>query len=354
MGPPVRWAAPGRGQGRRGAPPEISPAAGLRDNRCVPSPRRALLEPADPRAGQAERGLRPISVRHLSKRFGPVTAVADLSFEAHPGRVTGFLGPNGAGKTTTLRMLVGLVTPTAGQATFGGTSFVELAHPQRAVGCVLEASFHPGRSGRNSLRVLADTAAVGPDRVDELLALVGLTEAARRPTGSYSLGMKQRLALAGALLGDPDYLVLDEPANGLDPEGIRWLRSFLRAYAARGRVVLVSSHLLAEVQATVDDVVVISHGRLLRQAAMRDLDLAQGAVRVRVPQPDRARDVLLALGLEVTVQSDDEGPFLRVRTGDNARVGAALFEAGLPVSELARERYDLEEQFFAMVEGQER
>lgn len=301
--------------------------------------------PVQPRHG----GVPPIHFTNLTKRFGAVTAVDDVSFQVQPGRVTGFLGPNGAGKTTTLRMLVGLATPTEGAATFGGIPYVDLEDPQQEVGTVLEANFHPGRSGRNHLRVLAATAEVDDDRVDQLLELVGLADAAHRKAGDYSLGMRQRLGLAGALLGDPDYLILDEPANGLDPEGIRWLRTFLKSYAAQQRVVLISSHLLTEVQATVDDIVVIGHGRLLHKSKMSDLEAATMS-RVRVPDRQAAAAALTGVGLEVEEVTDDEGDFLRVLTHDTQRVGELLFAAGVAVYELTRERSDLEASFFKLVE----
>src|SRR5215217_4743058 len=238
-------------------------------------------------AAVPQRRVEPIVIDRLSKSFNGKPAVRNLSFIVESGVVTGFLGPNGAGKTTTLRMLVGLAAPMAGSATFGPYAYADLPHPQQTVGCVLEANFHPGRTGRNHLRVLAATAGVGEDRVDELLELVGLADMARRPASSYSLGMRQRLALAGALLGDPDYLILDEPANALDPEGTRWLRAFLRNFASQGRTVLMSSHLLHEVGATADDIVVINDGRLVKKTKMADLDL-QGTSRVRVSNIDRA------------------------------------------------------------------
>src|SRR6266542_1416007 len=201
-----------------------------------------------------------ITVEGLTKRFGDVVAVDDLSFEVDQGTVVGFLGPNGAGKTTTLRMLLGLVIPTAGTARFQGRPYRELAAPLRHVGAVLEASsFHPGRTARNHLRVVTAAAGLPRTRADEVLSQVGLDQAADRRVGGFSLGMRQRLALATALLGDPEILVLDEPANGLDPEGIHWLRGFLRNFADQGRTVLVSSHVLAEVAQTVDQVVIIAH-----------------------------------------------------------------------------------------------
>ena len=225
----------------------------------------------------------------LTKRFGDLTAVNDLSFELEAGSVTGFLGPNGAGKTTTLRMLLGLARPTRGQALVFGRPFTELEHPAARVGAVLEASdLHPGRTGRDHLRVLARAAGVPQSRVDEVLALVDLTAVAERRAGGYSLGMRQRLGLAAALLGAPELLVLDEPANGLDPEGVRWLRDFLRAFAMRGGTVLVSSHHLAEVAQTVDRVVIIDHGRLVVESTLEELGT----------EPSSLEDVFLELTSE--------------------------------------------------------
>jgi ABC-2 type transport system ATP-binding protein len=213
-----------------------------------------------------------VSAVGLTKRFGDLTAVSDLSFELEAGSVTGFLGPNGAGKTTTLRMLLGLARPTRGQALVFGRPFTELEQPAARVGAVLEASdLHPGRTGRDHLRVLARGAGVPQSRVDEVLALVDLTGAAERRAGGYSLGMRQRLGLAAALLGAPELLVLDEPANGLDPEGVRWLRDSLRAFAMQGGTVLVSSHHLAEVAQTVDRVVIIDRGRLVVESTLEEL-----------------------------------------------------------------------------------
>ena len=213
-----------------------------------------------------------VSAVGLTKRFGDLTAVNDLSFELEAGSVTGFLGPNGAGKTTTLRMLLGLARPTRGQALVFGRPFTELEHPAARVGAVLEASdLHPGRTGRDHLRVLARAASVPQSRVDEVLALVDLTGAAERRAGGYSLGMRQRLGLAAALLGAPELLVLDEPANGLDPEGVRWLRDSLRAFAMQGGTVLVSSHHLAEVAQTADRVVIIDRGRLVVESTLEEL-----------------------------------------------------------------------------------
>jgi ABC-2 type transport system ATP-binding protein len=213
-----------------------------------------------------------VSAVGLTKRFGDLTAVSDLSFDLEAGSITGFLGPNGAGKTTTLRMLLGLAKPTAGEALVFGRPFAELERPATRVGAVLEASdLDPSRSGRDHLRVLARAAGLPRSRVDEVLALVDLAGAGDRRAGGYSLGMRQRLGLAAALLGDPELLVLDEPANGLDPEGVRWLRDFLRAYAGPGGTVLVSSHHLAEVAQTVDRVVIIDHGRLVAASPLAEL-----------------------------------------------------------------------------------
>lgn len=225
----------------------------------------------------------------LSKRYGKVLAVDDLSFNIESGTITGFLGPNGAGKSTTLRMLLGLAKPTGGHATIFGKPYDQLETPALRVGAVLEATdFHPGRSGRDHLRML--TRAVGlPDaRVDEVLSLVELQGAAKRRVKGYSLGMRQRLGLAATLLGNPDLLVLDEPANGLDPEGVRWLRDFLRDFASGGRTVLVSSHVLAEVAQTVDQVLIINHGRLVTESTLDDLTArVGGVVRVRSPQLEK-------------------------------------------------------------------
>jgi ABC-2 type transport system ATP-binding protein len=213
-----------------------------------------------------------IALHDLTKRYRDVTAVDHLSLEVRAGAVTGFLGPNGAGKSTTMRMLVGLVRPTGGTATFDGVPYAALAHPSHTVGALLDpAVFHPGHRGRAALRIAAAASGVPDRRVDEVLEVVGLTDVARRRVGGYSMGMRQRLALAGALLGDPETLVLDEPANGLDPEGMRWLRGFLRRLADEGRTVLVSSHVLAELAQSVDDVVIIARGRLVTAGGMTDL-----------------------------------------------------------------------------------
>ncbi len=298
----------------------------------------------------AKQGAR-IEVRDLTKRFGGFVAVDHLSFDVEPGRITGFLGPNGAGKTTTLRMVLGLVRPTEGTATIGGSRYHDIDTPMSVVGSALEATgFHPGRSGRNHLRVLADTAGVGTKRVDEMLELVGIPAAARKRAGGYSMGMRQRLGLAAALLGDPEVLVLDEPANGLDPEGIRWLRQFLRHLSAEGRTILVSSHMLAEVEQTVDDVVIINNGRLIRQGSMSDL---HGGTRTLV----RTSDVDALAGAlrvsDVTSQPSQDGALL-VDTADLRLVGDVALRAGVPVHELRTASSDLEALFFELTEGQNR
>jgi ABC-2 type transport system ATP-binding protein len=214
----------------------------------------------------------PVRLDHVTKRYGPTLAVDDLSFEIRPGAVTGFLGPNGAGKTTTLRMLLGLATPDAGVATIFGRQYAELDDPLGTVGAVLEtATFHPWRTARQHLRIVAAAAGIDEARIAQVLRLVDLAGAADRRVGGYSLGMRQRLGLAGALLGRPRLLVLDEPANGLDPEGIRWLRTLLRDYVLGGNSVLISSHLLSEVAHTVDDVVIIADGRVRAHCALQDL-----------------------------------------------------------------------------------
>jgi ABC-2 type transport system ATP-binding protein len=217
-----------------------------------------------------------ITIDHLTKRYGAVTAVDGLSFEVGPGRVTGFLGPNGAGKTTTLRMLLGLAQPDGGTATIDGVRYRDLPHPARTVGAALEADcFHPARNAVQHLRIVASAAGIPRSRVAQVLGLTGLAEAAHRRVGGFSLGMRQRLTLAAALLGDPAVLIMDEPLNGLDPDGIRWMRDLLRQLAGEGRTVLVSSHLLAEAAQTVDDVVVINRGRLAAQGPVAELELSR-------------------------------------------------------------------------------
>jgi ABC-2 type transport system ATP-binding protein len=289
----------------------------------------------------------------VSKHFGSVQAVSDLSFEVAAGRVTGFLGPNGAGKSTTLRILLGLVHSDGGNATFGGRNFEDLSEPSAEVGAVLEdASFHPGRSGRNHLRILAAAGGHPASRVDEVLQLVGIADAGNRRVKGYSMGMRQRLAIAAALLGDPEVLILDEPANGLDPPGIKWMRELLRSEAARGRAVLVSSHLLSEVSQSVDDVVVISRGEL-RASGSLDQVLGQaegGVTRVRAPDQEALGRALSGAGL--TYEADDSGALL-VRGVPPERIGEAANEQRVALSELVGVGRSLEEVFFELTGSEE-
>jgi ABC-2 type transport system ATP-binding protein len=291
-----------------------------------------------------------IEVHGLTKRFGAVLAVDQLSFTADAGRVVGFLGPNGAGKTTTLRMLLGLVNPTQGTATVNGSRYVELGDPVHTVGAVLDGGMlHPGRSGRNHLRALAKAVGIADARVEELLELVALKDAANRRAGGYSLGMRQRLGLAAALLGDPQVLVLDEPANGLDPQGIRWLRDFLRRLAAEGRAILVSSHVLAEVAQTADDVVVIARGRSVAQAPLAEI-MAMGGGGMRVRGPDVARLAELLEGQGARVTGDRTEILVHERSGED--IGRLLASHQLVVSELSPAGASLEEIFFELTDAQ--
>ncbi len=294
-----------------------------------------------------------IDVSDLTKRYGSIAAVDQLSFSVPKGRVTGLLGPNGAGKTTTLRTLLGLIRPDAGAATFGGTPYHRLDNPVRHVGASLDTnSFHPGRTGYEHLRILSTISGLDNRRVNVVLGQVGLEGAARRRVGGYSLGMRQRLALAGALLGDPAVLVLDEPANGLDPDGVRWLRGFLRDFAADGRTVLVSSHMLAEVEQTVDDVVIISNGRLVRHVTLDDLALDRAGkangMRIRTPQPHDAAAALAAAGLRVT----EEGPgVLAVSGAPVADIGRAVAGIGVTIYEMSPIEDKLEDAFFELTDS---
>ncbi|RKT57412.1 ABC transporter ATP-binding protein [Saccharothrix australiensis] len=293
-----------------------------------------------------------IVVQNLTKQFGPVAAVQNLSFTVEPGSVTGFLGPNGAGKTTTLRMLLGLVTPTAGIGLINGRPFHQLGNPARVVGAVLEAQgFHPKRSARNHLRVYAAAIGVPDARADQVLHLVGLGAAGDRRTGGFSLGMKQRLALATALLGDPQVLVLDEPSNGLDPEGIAWLRTFLQSYARSGRTVLISSHLLAEVEQTVDQVVIVSRGQTMYYGPLDNLRDSQRS-RVLV-QPSDTSALVAALQAE-GVTTIEQVPDGRIAvTGVEARQVADLaLKAGVSIYGIQEEKADLEQLFFQLTNGQ--
>jgi ABC-2 type transport system ATP-binding protein len=288
-----------------------------------------------------------IEVAGLTKRFGPVSAVQQLSFSVEPGTVVGFLGPNGAGKTTTLRMLLGLVEPTAGTATFGGRRYRELSHPLRHVGAVLDGSnAHPGRTARDHLRIQAAAADVPPARVDEVLQRVDLALAADRHTQGFSLGMRQRLGLATALLAEPEILILDEPANGLDPEGVRWLRDLVRQYAADGHTVLVSSHILAEVAQTVDHVIILNRGQLVTQSSLKDLTAGQGpVVRIRSPQAAGLQQLLTAEGATVTTAGPDR---IEVSGSTAERIAVIAARHGIPVVESTTETVNLEDVFFSL------
>ncbi|WP_106849482.1 ABC transporter ATP-binding protein [Blastococcus sp. Marseille-P5729] len=291
-----------------------------------------------------------IVASHLTKVYGGQRAVDDLSFTVEPGSITGFLGPNGAGKSTTLRMLLGLSTPTSGTSTVAGRAYADLPDPLAVVGSVLDPAFHPGRTGRDHLRVYCAAAGLPDKRADEVLHLVGLDKAARRKAGGYSLGMRQRPGPATALLGNPRILMLDEPANGLDPEGIQWLRRFLRHLADEGRTILISSHLLQEVEQTVDRVVIIAKGRLVREGTVAELSgsLEQATV---VRGPDLSR---LAAELERvapgSVSTAADG--LRVRGVPTRRVGELAFATQTLLHELADDKKDLEYLYFQLTAGQ--
>jgi ABC-2 type transport system ATP-binding protein len=287
-----------------------------------------------------------IEVERLTKRFGSTLAVDDLSFSVPPGTITGFLGPNGAGKSTTLRAILGLVRPDSGTATVLGHPYRDLDRASDRVGAVLETTdAHPGRSGRNHLRVLAAAAELPATRVDDVLSLVELTDAARRRVKGYSLGMRQRLGLAAALLGDPEALVLDEPANGLDPQGIRWLRDLLRALANEGRAVLISSHVLAEIAQTVDQVVIIHRGKLVRQATMAEVDtMAAGGARVRSPDAARLSSLLGEAGIVAQPIGED----VLAVSASAERVGEIAAVNRVVLHELTVERATLEEVFLEL------
>lgn len=288
-----------------------------------------------------------LAIDHVTKRYGDRTVVDNLSFTVRPGRVTGFLGPNGSGKSTTMKILLGLAAATSGAATIGGRPYRSLPDPARTVGVVLEPNaFHPGRSGRNHLRILADATGTDPTRVDEVLAEVDLDgEAAERRVGTYSLGMKQRLALASALLGEPPVLVLDEPANGLDPHGIRDLRSVLRSRAAAGHTILVSSHLLGEIDLLADDVVVIHRGRLVAASPLSELRTSTALVRT--PEMDRLVDALDVDGLTVEITA----PHTAIVTGASLdTIGDRAYAAGVPIHELSPHAGSLEDLFLQLTD----
>ena len=293
-----------------------------------------------------------IEVHRLSKHFGPISAVNDLSFEVAPGRVTGFLGPNGSGKTTTLRILLGLVSTSEGTATFGGRRYVDIERPIHHVGAVLEAtSFHPGRRASDHLLSVAVGAGIPVSRVDETLDLVGLTDVARRRVGKFSMGMRQRLQLATALLGNPEILILDEPSNGLDPQGIQWLRTFIRHQASIGHAVLVSSHLLSEMEETVDDVVIVSEGRLVLQTTLADLATRTGTstgMRIRTPEVARLTAALDA----IPVAWRQTGPDTLVIDGATPEwFGPFAAQHQIVLYELVHERGSLEDVFLSLTHG---
>jgi ABC-2 type transport system ATP-binding protein len=303
-------------------------------------------------SGEADRGR--IVATGLSKAFGTHRAVDGLSFDVEPGRVTGFLGPNGAGKTTTLRMILGLVAPTQGSVTIGGLRYAELVRPARRVGAVLESeTAHPGRSGLNHLRVLCQASGIPRARADEVLDLVGLAGVADRKVRTYSLGMRQRLGIAAALLGDPQVLILDELANGLDPEGIRWLRDLLTVLAAAGRTVLISSHLLAEMQQLADDVIIIAGGRVVAQGSLADVVSGLiGPTRTLVRTGDLAglRAALgdtAALGGPVEITPAADGG-VWVTGVDTQAIGVAAHAAGIVLEQLATQQPDLEDAFLTL------
>jgi ABC-2 type transport system ATP-binding protein len=296
-----------------------------------------------------------IEVRNLTKRFGKTVAVDDLSFDVQPGRVTGFLGPNGSGKSTTMRCMVGLDRHERGSTTFDGKSYQQLQAPLHEVGILLDAGYvHPSRSGRNHLKWLAATNGIPFKRVDEVLELVGMTEVANRKLKGYSLGMKQRLGLAATLLGDPATIILDEPANGLDPEGIRWIRDFLRHYAGQGRSVLVSSHLLSEMSLLAHDLVVIGKGRLISQSSVEEFvgHHATAWVRVRSPQLPALTDALRRSGARVEPGASEDS--VDVHDLSIEQVGEIAFTTGVPLHELSTRTESLEDAFLsATAEAQE-
>jgi len=301
-----------------------------------------------------------IEVTDLSKRFGDKVAVDRLSFQVQPGRVTGFLGPNGAGKSTTMRLILGLDHPNGGSATINGKRYAELAAPLRTVGALLEAkSVHSGRSARNHLLFLAQTQGLPPSRVDEMLDLVGLRDVANRRAGGFSLGMGQRLGVAAALLGDPQVLLLDEPVNGLDPEGVLWIRNLMKGLASHGKTVLVSSHLMNEMAVTADHLIVIGRGRLIVAAATEDV-IARGsgqAVRVRTPEPDRLTDLIVAEGGKAIpaangngngVEPGDHAPVLTVTGIPAPRIGELAAYASIVLHELTPQLATLEDAFLEL------
>lgn len=288
-----------------------------------------------------------IHARHLTKRYGATTAVDALDFTVEPGRVTGFLGPNGAGKSTTMRMILGLDAPTSGSVTVNGHAYADSGAPLREIGALLDAdAVHPGRSARDHLRWLAISNRIPQRRVDEVIGLVGLEKVAGRRVGTYSLGMGQRLGIAAALLGDPGIVVLDEPVNGLDPEGIRWVRELARRLAAEGRTVFVSSHLMSEMALMADHLIVIGRGTILADTSMTDFMAHHAASHVRLRSPQSREVAALLSGRGFTVNElDDE---LRVLGADAAAVGELVCSHGLLLHELTLVRSSLEDAFMTL------
>jgi ABC-2 type transport system ATP-binding protein len=285
-----------------------------------------------------------LKIDHLTKRYGDTVAVNDLDFEVRPGVVTGFLGPNGSGKSTTMRIILGLDRPTSGRATINGQTYDQLRAPLREVGALLDAkALDPKRSARNHLRALALANRIPRSRVDEVLEFVGIASVANEKVGGFSLGMSQRLGIAGALLGDPQILLFDEPVNGLDPEGIRWIRDFFRSLAKEGRTVFVSSHLMSEMAVSADEIIVIGRGKFIRSGTVDDLTAdAKGTVVVRAADPHALADVLRGAGAEVE-GTDDEA--LSVAGMSAPEIGNAAFAAGIAVHELTPQRASLEDVF---------
>ncbi|MBN9645142.1 ABC transporter ATP-binding protein [Corynebacterium mendelii] len=290
-----------------------------------------------------------IEVTGLTKRFGDVTAVDDLTFTVRPGKVTGFLGPNGAGKSTTMRMILGLDRPTRGQATVNGKPYTTLKNPLTTVGSLLDAnSRHPNRSARNRLKWIAQSNGIAVKRVDEVLHLVGLTEVGKKKAGGFSLGMGQRLGLAAALLGDPEILILDEPVNGLDPEGIVWVRTLLKTLAAEGRTVFVSSHLLSEMAHTADHLIVIGRGKLIADAPVNEFikHSAKSSAHVRTPEPLALTEALNGQNISFTAEKDPEGREVFVIPGATTdRIGQLAHTNSIPLAELTEHTASLEQAF---------
>ncbi|MGC9438303.1 ATP-binding cassette domain-containing protein [Streptomyces sp. WG5] len=292
-----------------------------------------------------------ITLDRLTKRYGDRTAVSDLSFEINPGKVTGFLGPNGAGKSTTMRMIVGLDAPTSGRALVAGKRYEAMRHPLREVGALLDArAGHPGRSAHSHLLGLARSNGIPASRVDEVLATVGLTEVAKKRIGSFSLGMGQRLGIAAALLGDPEVLLFDEPVNGLDPDGVRWIRELMRSLASEGRTILVSSHLMSEMQESADHLLVIGRGKIIADAPIEEVIAGSSltAVRVRTPQPDVLRRELLRSGLRIEPDTSSSSDELLVVGGTLEEIGDLAFQHRVPLRELSMRKASLEQAYMEL------